>query len=212
MSSQNPSPHSRSMVMSPHSLQSLPLRSPTAHKHLSSSTAQKHTSPSTVLRKNTGSPRKLVHNKLFQNEVSRKPHHKVIRPFSSTLPPRPTPVPKSAPTPSTNLQSPPFLSASSEASSSTGPSSSNTNPILPVPTSPQDTADSASPQDTASLAKDLGDSGSFVIATPLVFPADVSGSECTPSTGSEVRDRCRELIVKALKKGLNEGMALASNF
>lgn len=42
----------------------------------------------------------------------------------------------------------------------------------------------------------------------LVFDPLVSGERRAASTGSDVRDRCRDLIVKALKKGFCDGKIL----
>ncbi len=39
----------------------------------------------------------------------------------------------------------------------------------------------------------------------LVFSGDISGISRTGSTGNEVRDRCRDLVAKALKKGFENG-------
>lgn len=52
------------------------------------------------------------------------------------------------------------------------------------------------------LAEDEPNSPNFVSKAPfpLDFPTSISGSECAPSTGCDVRDRCRELVVKALKR------------
>ena len=37
------------------------------------------------------------------------------------------------------------------------------------------------------------------------FSPTIDGSARTASTGNDVRDRCQELIMKALKKGFNDG-------
>ena len=42
----------------------------------------------------------------------------------------------------------------------------------------------------------------------LNFPPNLGVLECMPSTGSEVRDRCREVIVKSLKKGVSQGRSI----
>ena len=39
----------------------------------------------------------------------------------------------------------------------------------------------------------------------LLFPPSIDGSARVASTGNDVRDRCRDLIAKALKKGFPEG-------
>ena len=39
----------------------------------------------------------------------------------------------------------------------------------------------------------------------LLFSPNIDGSARMASTGSDVRDRCRELIAKALQKGFTEG-------
>ncbi len=39
----------------------------------------------------------------------------------------------------------------------------------------------------------------------LLFSPNIDGSARAPSTGSEVRDRCRDLLAKALKKGFSDG-------
>ena len=39
----------------------------------------------------------------------------------------------------------------------------------------------------------------------LVFDPSMSGECRAPSTGSDIRDRCREFVIKALKKGFTEG-------
>ena len=44
--------------------------------------------------------------------------------------------------------------------------------------------------------------------TVLCFASTIDGNARVPSTGSDVRDRCRDLLIKALKKGFNEGMSV----
>ena len=39
----------------------------------------------------------------------------------------------------------------------------------------------------------------------LNFAQSVDGYSRVPSSGSEVRDRCRDLLAKALQKGIDEG-------
>ena len=39
----------------------------------------------------------------------------------------------------------------------------------------------------------------------LLFAPNIDGSARAPSTGNEVRDRCRDLLAKALKKGFSDG-------
>ena len=39
----------------------------------------------------------------------------------------------------------------------------------------------------------------------LVFSSSVDGSARMASTGNDVRDRCRELLAKAMKKGFSDG-------
>ena len=41
----------------------------------------------------------------------------------------------------------------------------------------------------------------------LCFAPSIDGSARVSLTGSDVRDRCRDLIIKALKKGFNESMS-----
>ena len=41
----------------------------------------------------------------------------------------------------------------------------------------------------------------------LCFAPTIDSSARVPSTGSDVRDRCRDFIIKALKKGFNESMS-----
>ena len=42
----------------------------------------------------------------------------------------------------------------------------------------------------------------------LMFSGDISGISRTGSTGNEVRDRCRDLVAKALKKGFENGKCM----
>lgn len=44
----------------------------------------------------------------------------------------------------------------------------------------------------------------------LNFPSSVDGYSRVGSSGSDVRDRCRDLLAKALKKGLDEGIAMSN--
>ncbi len=154
-------------------------------KHSAHSPAsQKHLLPQKTSRASIKPP--------SHNEKAKKTHRKVIKPFPSQ------PIPKGAPSSSNSLVDRP--------SSSSKPPPSLTNsisPSLPAPTGSSDSADSAMKPAGGGVS---GESSSVSTPVrPLTFPPNVSGSECSPSTGSEVRDRCRELIVRALKKGHNEG-------
>ena len=42
----------------------------------------------------------------------------------------------------------------------------------------------------------------------LLFAPNIDGSARAPSTGNDVRDRCRDLLAKALKKGFSDGEEL----
>ena len=90
-------------------------------------------------------------------------------------------------------------------------------PTTPPPPSPVPSASSPSTLPASSLpdlpgtAQKLPSSVKPSVAISLNFKAGVSGRDCTPSTGSDVRDRCRELLVKALKKDCEKGTVFRVN-
>lgn len=59
--------------------------------------------------------------------------------------------------------------------------------------------------------------GTPLVTTPLsptspivpLFSQSIECSQRMPSTGNDTRDKCVELLYKALKKGLNEGMSFS---
>ena len=50
-----------------------------------------------------------------------------------------------------------------------------------------------------------GSSGSTAFSTGIYFSPSISGDARLPPSGDAVRDRCRELLVKAMMKGFEKG-------
>ena len=118
-------------------------------------------------------------------EVHKKGRH-AIRPYMQV-------TSTSFPMPATSSPNPvPSCSQTSHSISSTAPPSLNPNTSCDNP-------------ELVEEKKEMLSSGSSASSQIVLnFPPNIDGSECMPSTGSDVRDRCRELLVKALKKGLDK--------
>ena len=97
-------------------------------------------------------------------------------------PPTPPPV---------TYTSNPGRNGSSNANNSGGTSSS----------SPLPNGQMASPSGSQRRDSTQSDDGNI----QLLFAPNIDGSARAPSTGSDVRDRCRDLLAKALKKGFSDG-------
>lgn len=133
----------------------------------------------------TGKDSKRVH--AHQNFVHKNHPH-----TSQSSPPSSSPVSQpSAPPPVTYEPSPPETSSKNSTSSNY---SAVTSPKTPNGENPSDLL-------TSPIAGSSGSTANFGI----YFSPSISGDARLPPAGDAVRDRCRELLVKAMMKGYEKG-------
>lgn len=95
---------------------------------------------------------------------------------------------------------PPVMYTSSPGPNGSSTSSSSNNGGMGS-SSPMPNGQVSSPQVQQRRDSTQSDDGNI----QLLFSSNVDGSARAPSTGNDVRDRCRDLIAKALKKGFSDG-------
>lgn len=109
-------------------------------------------------------------------------------------------LPSNPPTPPPVTYSPPASSTDSNYSTSSKFSSTSSQiPNGEVPSNEVSSQSSEQSQSSQPIGSPLSP------GVMLFFPPSLDGNCRVPPTGSDIRDRCRDLIIKALKKGFTDG-------